>query len=90
MKDEHELRSSLGLYTYYQRFLAGFMDIAKPLTQPMKERWISQPSTEEEEVAFCSLKESLYMALVLGYSWPSKKFFTEMDPSNVVIEDVLS
>jgi hypothetical protein len=89
MKDEHELRSSLGLRTYYQRFMAGFMDIAKPLTQPMEEKWTSQMSTEGQ-VTYFSLKESPYVAPVPVYSWPSKKFSTEMDPSNMVIGDVLS
>jgi hypothetical protein len=43
----------------------------------------------EGEIAFCSLKESLCMALVLGYSQPSKKFSTDMDPSNMGSGDVL-
>jgi hypothetical protein len=31
--DRQELRSFLGLCRYYQRFIVGFVDIAKPLTQ---------------------------------------------------------
>jgi hypothetical protein len=88
MKDEHELRSSLGLYTYYQRFMAGFMDTAKQRTQPMKEEWMSQRSPEEE-AAFWSLKESLCMAPVPGYLQPSKKFCTDVDPSNMGTGGVL-
>jgi hypothetical protein len=88
MKDEQELRSYFGLCTYYLRFMAGFMDIAKQRTQPMKEEWTSQRSAEGE-AAFCSLKESLCMAPVLGYSQQSKKFSTDMDPSNMGIGDVL-
>jgi hypothetical protein len=32
LTDKHQLRSFLGLCTYYKRFTAGFPDIAKPLT----------------------------------------------------------
>jgi hypothetical protein len=32
-KNKNEIRSSLGLCTYYRRFISGFADIAKPLTK---------------------------------------------------------
>jgi hypothetical protein len=48
LKDKYELRSSLGLCTYYWRFIDVFMDTAKPLTQLMKEKWTLQWSPEAE------------------------------------------
>jgi hypothetical protein len=32
-KNKHEIRSFLGLPTYYSRFISGFVNIAKPLTK---------------------------------------------------------
>jgi hypothetical protein len=37
-KDKHQLRSFLGLCTYYRKFISGFADIAKPLTHLTEER----------------------------------------------------
>lgn len=65
-KDKHKSWSFLRLYTYYRRFITGFADIAKPLTQFMEEEQTYQ-WTPEADAAFWSLKESLCMAPVLGY-----------------------
>jgi hypothetical protein len=37
-KDKHEIRSFLGLCTYYRRFIPGFANIAKPLTKLTEEK----------------------------------------------------
>jgi hypothetical protein len=44
--DKHQLRSSLGLCTYYRRFISGFADIAKPLTRLTEEKLTFEWSTE--------------------------------------------
>lgn len=36
-KDKQEIRSFLGLYTYYRRFVLGFADIAKLLIRQTEE-----------------------------------------------------
>jgi hypothetical protein len=36
--DKHEIRSFLGLCTYYRRFISGFANTTKPLTRPTEEK----------------------------------------------------
>jgi hypothetical protein len=45
-KDNRELRSFLGLCTYYRRFIDGSMDIAKLLTQLTDDRLTFRRSSE--------------------------------------------
>jgi hypothetical protein len=57
-KDKHQIRSFLGLCTYYRRFVKGFADIAKPLHKLTEDKtpfiWDKESGT-----AFRSLKISL-------------------------------
>jgi hypothetical protein len=55
------------------RFIAGFVDIARPLIQPTEEKWTFQ-SSQEAAAAFWSWKKSLYMAPILGYLHPGERF----------------
>jgi hypothetical protein len=50
-KNKHEIRSFLGLCTYYRRFISVFANIAKSLTKPTEQK---QPFqwTSEVEAAF--------------------------------------
>jgi hypothetical protein len=57
-RDKHQLRSFLGLCTYYRRFIFGFADIAKPLTKLTEEKRAFEWSKETEN-AFQALKENL-------------------------------
>jgi hypothetical protein len=88
-KDKHQLRSFLGLCTYYRRFIAGFAEISKSLTQLTEERrpfhW-----SPEAETAFQSLKNALCTTPVLGYPQSGDKFIVDTDASNVGIGGVLS
>jgi hypothetical protein len=65
-RDKHQLRSFLGLCTYYRRFIFVFADIAKPLTKVTEEKRAFEWSAETE-TAFQALKETLCTALLLGY-----------------------
>jgi hypothetical protein len=45
-KDKHEIRSFLGLCTYYRRFIPGFTNIAKPLTKLTEQKQAFQWTPE--------------------------------------------
>jgi len=66
MTDKHQLRSFLGLCTYYRWFISRFVDIAKLLTRLTEEKWTFKWSTEVE-TAFQALKEAVRTAPLLGY-----------------------
>ena len=87
--DRHQLRSFLGLCTYYRRFISGFADLAKLLTRLTEGKRTFEWSTETE-TAFQALKEALCTAPVLGYLRPGEKFIIDTDASNVGIGGVLS
>ncbi|KAL0282359.1 UNVERIFIED_CONTAM: Retrovirus-related Pol polyprotein from transposon [Sesamum angustifolium] len=63
--DVHDLRSFLGLANYYRRFVKGYSEIARPLTDLLKktETWDWTPQCQ---VAFDNLKR----AIVTDPCWP--------------------
>jgi hypothetical protein len=88
-RNKHEVRSFLGLCTYYRRFIFGFADIAKPLTRLTEEKR-SYQWTPDVEAAFQALKEALCAAPILAYPQPGGKFIVDTDASNVGVGGVLS
>ncbi|GBN41538.1 Retrovirus-related Pol polyprotein from transposon 297 [Araneus ventricosus] len=85
----HDLRSFLGLCTYYRRFVRNFSAISRPLHKLTEARsnfnW-----TEECEKSFNSLKQALITSPVLTYPRTDKKFILDTDASNEGIGAVLS
>jgi hypothetical protein len=82
------MRSFLGMYTYYRKFIFGFADIAKPLTQlPVARRPFH--CSPETKTAFHSLKDPLCTTPVLGYPQSAEKFIVDTDASNVGIGEWL-
>ncbi|GBN59646.1 Retrovirus-related Pol polyprotein from transposon 297, partial [Araneus ventricosus] len=85
----HDLRSFLGLCTYYRRFVRNFSAIARPLHKLTEARsnfnW-----TEECEKSFNSLKQALITSPVLTYPRTDKEFILDTDASNEGIGAVLS
>lgn len=87
--NKHELRSFLGLCTYYRRFVPGFANIAKPLTRLTEEQrrfhW-----DDDCQQAFGNLKTALTSAPILSYPLPEGRFILDTDASNVGIGAILS
>ncbi|UYV71663.1 K02A2.6-like, partial [Cordylochernes scorpioides] len=88
-KDKHELRSFLGLCTYYRRFVEGFADIAAPLHR-LTEAKSTFHWNQDCEDAFVTLKGGLCSSPVLVYPQPGMRFVLDTDASNSGIGAVLS
>lgn len=88
-KDVHELRSFLGLCTYYRRFVRNFANIAKPLHRLTEDNRDFDWNDECDE-AFQSLKKALCSAPILTFPVPGKTFILDTDASNFGIGAVLS
>ena len=84
-----EVRSFLGLASYYRKFVQGFSATATPLTallhKDKKFQW-----TTPEQVAFDTLKEKLTTAPVLLLPDPNKPFTITTDASDFAIGAVLT
>lgn len=85
----NELRSFLGLASYYRRFVQGFATIASPLhrltDQGRQFEWDDACSA-----AFNELKAALTQAPVLAYPDVQQPFIVDTDASNVGVGAVLS
>ena len=84
-----ELRSFLGLCTYYRRFVANFSDIARALHE-LTEKGKPFLWTTQCQQAFDSLKEAVTTAPILAYPVPGAPFIQDTDASNSGIGAVLS
>ncbi|CAI5685713.1 unnamed protein product [Oreochromis niloticus] len=84
-----ELRSFLGLASYYRRFIKGFATIASPLHRLTDK---GQPFGWGDAcaAAFAQLKEALTRAPVLAYPNARQPFIVDTDASNVGVGAVLS
>ena len=99
-----DVRSFLGLASYYRRFVKDFAKLAKPLHQLTttvhnlhpKDRHKGEKKvfdglwTHECELAFLQLKQALTTAPVLGYADYTRPFILEVDASLTGLGAVLS
>ncbi|GFR27170.1 retrovirus-related Pol polyprotein from transposon gypsy [Trichonephila clavata] len=87
--DVHQLRSFLGLCTYYRTFVKDFSTIARPLHKltEAKQKFIW---TNECNNAFNKLKDALTSAPILAYPEAGKQFILDTDASHESIRTVLS
>ena len=88
-KDKHDVRSFLGLCTYYRRYVLGFANIAKPLTRLTEDKKIFVWDSDCTQ-AFEELKSALSSAPILSYPRPNEEFILDTDASNFGIGGVLS
>ncbi|XP_049306293.1 retrovirus-related Pol polyprotein from transposon 17.6 isoform X1 [Bactrocera dorsalis] len=84
----HELRSFLGLCTYYRRFVPGFANVARSLHDLTKK---NRPFVWqlEQEKAFEQLKELLCTSPMLAYPIPGKKFIVDTDARVIISSPTL-
>ncbi|GBN10046.1 Transposon Ty3-I Gag-Pol polyprotein [Araneus ventricosus] len=85
----YDLRSFLGLFTYYRRFVRNFSAIARPLHK-LTEARSNYNWTEECEKSFNSLKQAMITSPVLSYPRTDKEFILDTDASSEGIGAVLS
>lgn len=88
-KNIHELRSFLGLCTYYRRFVKDFADISRPLHK-LTEGNRSFIWNPEAQLAFEQLKSVLTSAPILTYPTATDDFILDADASNNGIGGILS
>ena len=84
-----EVRSFLGLASYYRRFIQGFAEIAKPLHR-LTEKNNTWHWTKECQEAFRELKTRLINAPILAYPSSEGRFILDTDASGQGIGAVLS
>ena len=88
-RDVSELRSVLGLFNYYRRFVDRFSEIAHPLTKLTQESQAWQWE-EEQQLAFGQLKQALTTAPVLRRPDFKLPFILYTDWSKVGLGAVLA
>jgi len=84
-----QLRSFLGLCSYYRRFIPGFVDVAAPLHALHRKR-VPFTWTEKHQDAFNRLKERFTSASVLGMPTDEGTYYLDCDASDVWLGAVLS
>ena len=85
----HEVRSFLGLCSYYRKFVKGFGDSAHPLHR-LTEKGHHFSWTEECESAFQQLQRALTTSPVLSYPTRTDQFILDTDASDSGLGAVLS
>ena len=84
-----QVRSFLGLASYYRRFIRGFAEIAAPLHR-LTEKMTRFEWTDECDGAFEQLKAALVSAPILSYPRAAGKYILDTDASAFAIGAVLS
>ena len=88
-KSVKEVRSFLGLASYYRKFIKNFSTIAAPLTA-LTRKGARFAWNEECELAFQCLKDMLTNSPVLSYPTKDGPFILDTDASNYGLGAVLS
>lgn len=87
--DKGEVKSFLGLCSYYKRFVRNFASVASPLFQltEAKREFKWTPQCQE---SFSNLKNLLCSAPILAYPQPDQQFIVDTDACNFGLGGVLS
>ncbi|CAH2101183.1 unnamed protein product [Euphydryas editha] len=85
-KNPKDVKSFLGLVGYHRRFIKNFSKITKPLTSLLKKD-VSFHWTQEQELAFQTLKHKLISAPLLQYPDYSKPFIICVSKTHSKIEE---
>ena len=88
-RNNKEVRSFLGLASYYRKFVKGFSDIARPLHK-LCEKKTPFKWTDDCQNSFETLKQALISAPILAYPKLGSKFILDTDASNSAVGAVLS
>ena len=84
-----QLRATLGLFSYYRKFIKDFSRIARPINNLLKKdipfKW-----TQKQQTAFEQLKEMLIKSPVLVYPDFEQPFILYTDASGTGLDAVLS
>ena len=84
-----ELRSFLGLASYYRKFVDDFAKIARPLTENLKQNKTYEWGTKQEK-AFSELKEALSQAPTLAYPQEGQPYYVTVGYTDKTISAILS
>ena len=84
-----DLRSFLGLCSYYRRYVKGFADVAKPLYR-LQEKETDYVWTEACDRSFQLLKGHLTASPILAFPNADESFILDTDASNTGVGAVLS
>jgi len=84
-----ELRSFLGLCSYYRRFIEDFATIAAPLYD-LQRKNVRFEWTQQQDNAFDQLKSKLVSAPILGMPRDDCTYYIDTDASDVGLGAVLS
>ena len=84
-----ELKSFLGLASYYRRFIQSFSSISAPLNK-LTQKHQTFIWNSDCQKAFDRLKESLIQAPILGFPNIQDQYFLDCDASSAAIGAVLS
>ena len=87
-KDVHDLRSFLGLASYYRKFIRGFSEIARPLTA-LTRHSVMYDWNDSQQVAFNTLKLALATAPVLRLPDFDRQFVVTTNASDAAIGAIL-
>ena len=84
-----ELKSFLGLASYYRRFIKSFGTISAPLNKLTEKKQTFKWNPEAQD-AFDTLKDTLTKAPILGFPNTTDQYLLDCDASSFAISGVLS